>query len=174
MNPSYSFLFIIIFYLFEFKEFLSLPGALDSEFLGGVREGRTGIFHMSFLAASKAKSLFETLFSFFWSKFLDFYYINIHSIGVFGHHSRGRGEGLEGLGGPSTSLNDLFCTIPLVLKVDGLEVPVIDLVWYRVKRYDPLHEWGRDSCSKKADQDIVVRDAGVGGIALEDGDVTFQ
>ena len=53
-------------------------------FLGGVGEDRAGIRCVSFLAASKAESLLEAFLSLFQSKFFDFYYIDIHGIGVFG------------------------------------------------------------------------------------------
>ena len=91
---------------------------------------------------------------------------------------------MEGLGGSSTSLSNLFHVIPLVLKVDGLGVPVVnlvwycvkghDLVWYYVEGHDLFHKGGRDSCSEEADQDIVVCNASMGGVTLESRDVTFQ
>ena len=97
------------------------------EFLGGVREVRAGVHHVPFLMTSETKSLLETFLSLFWGEFLDFHNINVHSIGVSGY-SRGGGEGLESLGRPSTLLGDLFHAVPLVLKMDCFEVPVIDLL----------------------------------------------
>ena len=143
-------------------------------FLKGVGEVGTGICHAILFLALEAKPLLETFFLLFQSKLLDFHCVNIHGIGVLGSCSRGRGEGLEGLGGPSTSLSDLFHMIPLVLKVDGFGVPVVNIVWYGIEGHDLLHEQGRDSSSKETNQDVVVCDAGVGGVTLEDGDVTFQ
>ena len=85
VNSSNSFIIIIIttIYLFEFGEFLFLLCALDSRLLGGVRKGRTGIRHVSLLMALKAKFFLEAFLSFLWGKLLEFYYINVHSVGVF-------------------------------------------------------------------------------------------
>ena len=77
---------------------------------------------MSSFVTSETKSLLETFLSLFWGEFLDF-----HDIGVSGHSRRG-GEGLERLGRPSTLLSDLFHAVPLVLKMDCFEVPVINLL----------------------------------------------
>ena len=73
---------------------------------------------MSLSVAVETESLFEAVFLFFWSKLLEFNYINVHGVWVFGHSRRG-GERLEGLSGPSTSLSDLLSLVPLVLEVDG-------------------------------------------------------
>ena len=116
---SHSF-FIFIFNLFKLGEFFLFLDALDSGFLGGVREVWTGICHISFP---------EALFSFLWGESFDFYYVDIHGIGVFSS-SGGRRKGLEGLGRPSTSLNDLLSMVLLVLKMNGFQVPVVNFVWY--------------------------------------------
>ena len=81
---------------------------------------------------------------------------------------------MEGLGSPSTPLGDLFSVVPLVLEMDCLGVSIINLVWYSIKGHDLLHKQGGDSGSKEADQDVVVHDAGAGGVTLEHGDITFQ
>ena len=122
---------------------------LDSGLLGGVREIRAGISHMSLLLTSKTKLFLEAFLSLFWSELLDFYDINIHGIGVFSC-SRGR-EGLESLGRPSTSLGDLFHTIPLVLEMDCFRVSIINLLRYSIKGHDVLHEQDEDSDSKETD-----------------------
>ena len=124
-------------------------------FLQDIREGGASRRHMSIFTASEAKSLLGALLSFFWGKFLrKFDHVNIHGIGVLG--GLGRGKRLESLGRPSVSLSDLLSTIPLVLKVGCLRVPVVNFIWDCVKGHDPLHECGGDSGGKKADQDIVV------------------
>ena len=105
---------------------------------------------MSLFAALETKSLFEAFLSFFWSEFPDFYEVNIHGIGVFGHRSRG-GEGLEGPGRPPASLDNLFCAVPLILEVDGFQIPLINFIQYRVQGHDLLHEQGGDSISKETD-----------------------
>ena len=98
-------------------------------FLGGVREGGASGHHMSTFVAVETESFLGTLFMFFWSEFLgEFNHVNIYGIGVFGG-SRRRGKRLQGLSGPSTSLSDLFGTVPLVLEVSSLQVPVINFVW---------------------------------------------
>ena len=74
---------------------------------------------------------------------------------------------MKGLGRPSTSLSNLFCIVPLVLKVDSFGVPIVDLVWYGIKGYDPFHEQGGDSSGKEANEDVVVCDASVSSVALE-------
>ena len=121
---------------------------------------------------SEAKFLLETFLSLFWGELLDFYCINVHGIRVFS--CLRRGEGLESLGRPPALLGDLLHTVPLVLEMDCFGVPVVNLFWYSVERHDAFHERGRDSSGEETDQDIVVHDAGVGGVALEGGDVTFQ
>ena len=84
-NPSYSFIFFIIFNLLELGEFFFLLSMLDSGFLGGVREGGASRHHMSTFATAEAKSLLGTLLSFFRGEFLgEFDYINIYGIGVLG------------------------------------------------------------------------------------------
>ena len=75
---------------------------------------------------------------------------------------------MEGLGGPSTLLGNLFCLVALVLEVSGLGGPLSNLGRDGIERYDLLHEQGRDSGGKKTDEDIVVHDPGVENIALED------
>ena len=87
--------------------------------LGGVREDRIGIHHVSLHVASKAELPFETFFLLFWSEFFNFHCIDIHGVWVLGHCSR-RGEGLEGLCRPPASLGNLFYMVPLVLEVNGL------------------------------------------------------
>ena len=168
MNPSYSFFVVIIFYLFELWEFLFFSGALDTRFLGEFGEGRASGHHMSTFSAAKAKSLLGTLLSFLGGEFLgEFDRVNIHGVWVSSGSGGRQGEGLESLGRPSTSLSDLLSTIPLVLEVSCLGVPFVDLIWNGIERHDPLHERGRDSGSEEADEHIVVRDAGMSGVALK-------
>ena len=175
MNPSYSFLFVIVvFNLLELRELFFFLGTLDMRFLGGVREGRTSRRHMSTFLAAEVKSLLDALLSFFWGKFLrEFDCVNIHGVGVLGG-SRGRGKSLESLSGPSTSLSDLLSAIPLILEVGCLRVPVVNFVWDCVKGHDPFHEWGGDSGSEETNQDIMVHDAGVSGVALKRQDVALK
>ena len=54
MNLSYSFLFIVVLYLFEFREFFLLLGMLDLGFLRGIGEVRTGVSHVSLFVAVEA------------------------------------------------------------------------------------------------------------------------
>ena len=49
-------------------------------FLEGIREGRTGICHMSLFAAVEAESIFEVVVLFFQGEFLDFHYIDVHGV----------------------------------------------------------------------------------------------
>ena len=93
---------------------------------------------MSLFPVAKAESFFGTLLPLFQSQFEEFDSINIHSIWVFGC-SQG-GERLEGLCGPSTVLDDLFCMVPLVLEMSGLGIPLVDFVGDSVERYDFLYE----------------------------------
>ena len=172
MHPSHSFFFFIIFDFLELRELLFFSGTLNARFLGGVREGRASRHHMSTFVALETKSLLGALLSFFWGKFLDFDCINVHGIGVFG--SSRRREGLESLGRLSTLLSDLFHVVSLVLEMDCLRVLVINLFWYSVKGHDSLHEQGGDSSSKATDQDIVVHDAGLSGVALEHQDIALK
>ena len=117
MNLSYSFFLIIVFNLFEFREFFFLSSTLNMRFLEGVRESGAYRCHVSTLAALEAKSLLDALLSFFWSEFLwEFDCINIHGIGI-SSCSRGRRERLESLSRPSTLLNNLLCMILLILEV---------------------------------------------------------
>ena len=64
-NPSYSFVFFVIFDLFELRELFLSSGALDAWFLGGVGEGRASGRHMSTFLAMKAESLHGALLLFF-------------------------------------------------------------------------------------------------------------
>ena len=104
---------------------------------------------MSLFVASETESFPEAFFSLLWGKFLDFYSVNVHGIGVLGHSWRG--EGLEGLGSPSASLGDLLCTAPLILEMDHFRVLVINLFWYSIERHDSFHEQGRDSGHEETD-----------------------
>ena len=74
---------------------------------------------------------------------------------------------MESLDRPSTSLGDLLGAISLILEVGCLGVPVIDFIRDCIERYDLLHEWGGDSSGEETDQDIVVCDAGMSGVALK-------
>ena len=58
---------------------------------------------------------------------------------------------MEGLGGPSTSLGDLFSMIPLVLGVGSFDIPVVDFIRDSVEGNDLLHKQSGDSGSKEAD-----------------------
>ena len=71
------------------------------------------------------------------------------------------------------SLSNLFCAIPLILEVSHLGVPV-DFVRDSIKGHDPFHKQSENSSSKEANKDIMVYDAGMGGITLEGQDVTFE
>ena len=116
----------------------------------------------------ETESSLGTLFLFFRGEFLGKSdCINVHGVGVFGGPWGYRGKGLESLDGPLTLLSDLLSTIPLILEVGCLGVPFVDFVWNSIERHDPLHEWGRDSSSEEANEDIVVRDAGASGVTLE-------
>ena len=81
---------------------------------------------------------------------------------------------MEGLGSSSTSLNNLFSMIPLILEVSDFGVPFINFTWDGIEGHDLLHEWCRDSGSEKTDENIMVHDASVSDIALESQDVTFE
>ena len=74
---------------------------------------------------------------------------------------------MEGLGSPSTFLGDLFCMVLLVLEVNCLGVLLIDFVRDGIKGHNLFHEWGRNSGSEETNEDVVVRDAGMGDIILE-------
>ena len=128
---------------------------------------------MSLLSAMKAEPFLGAFPPFFWGQFGQSDHVNIHGVRVFGGSQEG-GERLEDLNGPSTLLSDLFDVVPLVLEMGSLGIPVIDFIWDGVKRRDPLHEQGRDSGSKEADEDIVVHDINIDNVALECGDVTLQ
>ena len=67
----------------------------------------------------------------------------------------GRKEGLEGLNSPYATLRNLGYSIPLVLKVSGLGIPLINFSGDRVKGHDLFHEGGGDSSSEEADEDVV-------------------
>ena len=138
-------------------------------FLEGVRESRTGGCNVSAFAAVEAKSFLGTLLMFFRGhSFWELDCVNVHGICV--PSCVRRGERLEGLGGPSASLSDLFHVIPLVLEVGGFSVPVINFIWDGIKGHDLLHKQGGDSGSEEADKDVVVHDTSAGDIALECGD----
>ena len=175
MNPSNSFFFVVVFNLCEFREFFFLSGTLDAWFPGGVGKGGASGRYMSTFSAAKAESLLGALLSFLGGEFLgEFDCVNVHGVGVFSGSRGRRGKRLESLSRPSTSLSDLLSTIPLVLEVSRLSVPFIDFVGNSVKGHDLLHERGGDSCGEETDQDIMVRDAGTGGVALECRDVTLE
>ena len=130
---------------------------------------------MSTFSAAKAKSLLGALLSFFGGEFLgESDRINVHGVGVLGGSGGGQGEGLESLGRPSTSLSDLLSTIPLVLEVSRFGVPFVDLIWNGVEGHDPFHERGGDSGGEETDEDIVVHDAGAGGVTLKGRDVALE
>ena len=81
---------------------------------------------------------------------------------------------MESLSRPSTLLENLLSTIPLVLEVGGLGVPVINFVQDHIEKHDLLCEQSGDSGGKEADEDIVVHDASMGNIAPEGQDVTLK
>ena len=58
--------------------------------------------------------------------------------------------------------------------MDGFGVPFIDFIRDGVEGHDLLHKQGGDSGSKEADEDIVVRDAGAGGVTLEGQDLALE
>ena len=143
-------------------------------FLGGVGEGVASGCHRSTFVALEAESLLDVLFSLFRGEFLrEFDYVNIYGIEVFGS-SGGQGDGLEGLSRPSTSLSNLLNTIPLILEVSHLRVPVVNFIWDCVEGHDPLHEQGGDSSGKETNQDVVVHDSSTSGVTLECQDVTLK
>ena len=74
---------------------------------------------------------------------------------------------MEGLSSPSTSLGYLFCLVPIVLEMSGLDIPFINFVRDSVKGHDPFHEWCGNPSSKETNKDVVVHDASMGDIALE-------
>ena len=168
VNSSYSFFIVVIFYFLELREFLLFLGVLDVWFLRGVGEGRASRCHMSTFSAAKAEPLLGTLLSFLRGEFLGkFDCVNVHSVGVFRGSRGGRGKRLESLSGPSALLSNLLSVIPLVLEMGRLFVPFINFVGNGVEGHDPLHEQGGDSGSEEADEDVVICDAGAGGVALE-------
>ena len=71
-------------------------------------------------------------------------------------------------------LGNLLGPIPLVLEVDGFHVPVINFIWDCVKRHDLFYKQDGDSGSKEANEDIVVCDASMSGVALEGQDITLE
>ena len=166
-NLSYSFVFIVIFYFFEFREFLFIDmlNAGCAGFLRRFREGRGSGYYMSAFSASEAKSSLSTAFLFFGGQLGDFDCINIHSIVVF--YFQGGGKGLEGLGGPFTLLSDLVSLIPLVLELSSFGVPLINFCRDSVKGYDSFHQHGGDSDSKETNEDIGVHYANTDNVALE-------
>ena len=86
----------------------------------------------------------------------------------------GRKEGLEGLNSPYATLSNLGYPIPLVLKVSGLGIPLINFSGDRVKGHDLFHEGGGDSSSEKTDEDVVVNDSYIDSVTLKSQDVTFE
>ena len=105
---------------------------------------------MSDFAAVETKSFLCIAFLFFWGHFLqEVDQVDIHSGGVF-DYSRG-GKRLKGLDGPPAMLGNLFRSVPLVLEVNGLGIPLINLVGDGVKGHDLLHEWGGDSGGEETD-----------------------
>ena len=62
----------------------------------------------------------------------------------------------------------------VVLEVSRFGVPFVDLVWNGIEGHDPFHERSGKSGGEETDQDIVVRDAGTSGIALESRDVALE
>ena len=81
---------------------------------------------------------------------------------------------MESLGGPSALLSNLLSAISLILKMGCFGVPFIDLVRDGIEGHNPLHEWSGDSGGEEADEDVMICDAGVGGVALEGRDVTLE
>ena len=71
-------------------------------------------------------------------------------------------------------MSNLLGAIPLVLEVSCLRVPFLNFIRDSIERHDSFHEHGGDSGSEETDQDIVVRDAGTSGVALECQDITFE
>ena len=83
-------------------------------------------------------------------------------------------EVLEGLGSPSTVLDNLVCLISFVLEVDGLSVPFIDLTENSVEGHDSFHEQCVNSNSEETNKYIVVSDAYMDYVTLESQDVTLK
>ena len=81
---------------------------------------------------------------------------------------------MESLGRPPALLSDLLGVIPLILEVSCLSVPFVDFIWNGVEGHGPLHKRGGDSGGEEADQDIVVHDAGMGGVTLEGRDIALK
>ena len=69
-NPSYSFVFFVIFNFLELRELFFFLDMLDMEFLGGIREGRASRHHVSTFVAMETKSFLGALFMFFRGEFL--------------------------------------------------------------------------------------------------------
>ena len=166
-DPSYSIFFVIFFNFLKLGGFFFFLGLLDMGFFGRVGEDRASRHHISTFVTAETESLLCTLLMFFWGELLEeFDHINIHGVMVLCGPG-GRGKRLESLGGPSTLLSNLLCTIPLILEVGGFRVPVINFIWDYVKGHHLLHEWSGNSISEEANEDIMVCDANMGGVTLE-------
>ena len=71
-------------------------------------------------------------------------------------------------------MSDLLGAIPLVLEVSRLGIPFVDFVRNGIKGHDLLHEQGGDAGSKETYQDVVIGDAGTGGVALKGQDIALE
>ena len=129
------------------------------------RKGGAGRCHISILTAAEAESFLGTFFLLFMGQFWNFNCVYVHGVEVF--DSGGRGEGLEGLGGLSTTLGNLVSAVPLVLEMSSFGVPLVDFAWNGVKGHDLFHKWYRDPSSKEADEYIVICNVDAGNVALE-------
>ena len=81
---------------------------------------------------------------------------------------------MESLNRPSALLGNSFSMVPLILGMGSFRVSVVNFIWDCVERHSLLHEQHGDSSGKEADEDMMVHDAGMGGVTLEGQDVTFK
>ena len=81
---------------------------------------------------------------------------------------------MEGLGSCSTLLSNLVSIVPLILEVSSFGIPLVDFSRHGVEEHNSFHKWDRYSCSEEADEDIFIRDAGTGDVALEGCDITLK
>ena len=95
--PSYSFFFVIIYFL-KMRQFLFLGDLLDLGFGCRGESGAVGTVVAWFLA-SEIKTSFKANLPFLWGELLDTYGINIHCIWVLGLPSDGWKVGTYKRGG---------------------------------------------------------------------------
>ena len=95
--PSYSFFFVIIYFL-KMGQFLFLGDLLDSRFGCRGEGGAVGTVVAQF-SALETKTLFKANLSFLWGELLDIYGIDVHCVWVLGLPSGGWKVGMYRRGG---------------------------------------------------------------------------